>query len=588
MPFPSIAATLSITITPYRRRGEGGEEWLGGPLWSPALPVGAGVVEWMGGDACVALVPLPQTVILNEMKDLDLPGRLHCPPPLERNNILIETLTPHKKETNSVPGRSHLLSQALRFGLTGGLNTLVDLLILNALLGFFPTTSALMLLAYNSLAYSLGAINSFLLNKFWTFASRQKMTRGELARFTLITLCGIGWSSAILWLASSLLHPFLVNATVWANASKVVAITGTALISYLGMRLWVFVSKSPKPPSLFSAPMPLQDNVGPSYANKQITPATDRGRFIAPSTVTLSRIFVTLRSRSGSTTAQGREMLRGVDALITPTTVTPTSVQTISSTTISTPHIPHSLSVVLPAYNEEQVIGATLEHVLNVLHLLAAWLKDFEVIVVNDGSTDHTGAILSAIVETGQCVSVVTHEHNQGYGAALADGFAAATKELTFFMDSDGQFDFRDLARLLLFIDEYDAVIGYRLYRQDTWLRKLNAWGWNLLIRIVLGIHVRDIDCAFKLLRTAFLQQHPPKTRGAMINAELLYHLKRAGYTYREVGVHHLSRRGGRATGANLRVIARAFRELFSSARQWRSEESAHARQLLVSEHHPF
>ena len=184
------------------------------------------------------------------------------------------------------PGRSHLLIQALRFGLTGGLNTLVDLLILNALLGFFPTTSALTLLAYNSLAYTLGAINSFLLNKYWTCASRQKMTRGELARFTLVTLCGIGWSSAILWLASALLHPFLVNATVWANASKVVAIAGTALISYLGMRLWVFVSKSPKPPSQYSAPVPLQDNVGSSYANTQTPPATRRGRLITPTTVT--------------------------------------------------------------------------------------------------------------------------------------------------------------------------------------------------------------------------------------------------------------------------------------------------------------
>ncbi|HEY6410716.1 MAG TPA: glycosyltransferase [Ktedonobacteraceae bacterium] len=495
---------------------------------------------------------------------------------------MIETLAPHKKEAIDAPGHSHLFSQVLRFGLIGGLNTLVDLLILNALLGFFPTTSTLMLLAYNSLAYSLGAINSFLLNKYWTFASRQKVTRAELARFTLITLCGIGWSSAILWLASTLLHPILVNATVWANASKVVAIAGTALISYLGMRLWVFVSKRPKQPPLHSAPTPLQDNVGPSYANKQNTPDTRRGRLIAPTTVTLSD--------SEGSDARGREMLRRVDTeriecAQHDRAVAPTSVRIIPSMTNIAPQIPHSLSVVLPAYNEEQVIGATLEHVLNVL---AAWLKDFEVIVVNDGSTDHTGAIVSTIAETGQRVKVVTHERNQGYGAALADGFAAATKELTFFMDSDGQFDFRDLARLLPFIDEYDAVIGYRLHRQDTWLRKLNAWGWNVLIRNVLGIHVRDIDCAFKLFRTAFLQQHPSKTRGAMINAELLYHLKRVGYTYREVGVHHLPRQAGRATGANPRVIARAFRELFSSARQWRREERAHAQRVFVSEHHPF
>ena len=468
----------------------------------------------------------PFIVTLSAAKGLSLAHQQLFHTLTERKNILIETAAFHKKEQADVlilspdQHRSHLLRQVLRFGLAGGLNTLVDLLILNALLGFFPTTSTLMLLAYSSLAYSLGAVNSFLLNKYWTFASKQKVTRAELARFTLITLCGIGWSSAILWLASTLLHPILVNPTVWANASKVVAIAGTALISYLGMRLWVFVSKRPKQPSQFSAPMPLQNNVGPSYANKQNTPANSL----------------------------------------------------------------HSLSIILPTYNEEQVISITLEHVLNGL---AAWVKDFEIIVVNDGSTDRTGAIVSAIMEIEPRLRVVTHERNQGYGSALAHGFAAATKELTLFMDSDGQFDIRDLQKFIPFIDEYDAVIGYRLHRQDTWMRKLNAWGWNLLIRNVLGIHVRDIDCAFKLLRTDFLHQHPLETRGAMINAELLYQLKRVGCTHREIGVQHLPRRGGRATGANLRVIARAFRELFIFARQWRREERARVQHLFVSEHHP-
>jgi putative flippase GtrA len=478
----------------------------------------------------------------------------------ERNSILIETVAFHNEEAENasldqhlinepdaqdqetyyVPGRSHTLRQVMRFGLVGGLNTLVDLLILNGLLWLFPTTSTLTLLIYSSLAFSLGAVNSFLLNKYWTFGSRQKTTHGEVARFAMTTLCGIAWSTIILWLASTLLHPFLVNATVWANASKVVAIGGTALISYLGMRLWVFVSKTPKKQAQFPAPVPAYSNIRDEHRA-----ALHRG----------SRDITAEREQSLANEVE---------------------VKTVSD---------HSLSIVLPAYNEDAIIGATLSHVLNVL---AAWVKDFEVIVVNDGSTDHTGAIVSTIVEAEPRVRVVTHERNQGYGSALADGFAAATKELTFFMDSDGQFDMRDLARLLLFIDEYDAVIGYRLDRQDTWVRKLNAWGWNLLIRNVLGIHARDIDCAFKLLRTDFLHQHPLETRGAMINAELLYKLKSADYTYREVGVHHLPRRGGRATGANLRVIARAFRELFIFAREWRREERTHAQHILVSEHHSF
>jgi glycosyltransferase involved in cell wall biosynthesis len=236
----------------------------------------------------------------------------------------------------------------------------------------------------------------------------------------------------------------------------------------------------------------------------------------------------------------------------------------------------HSLSVILPAYNEAQVIASTVSTVHSVLD---GWKVDFEIIVVNDGSTDQTGAILAALAARDPRIRFVTHPVNQGYGAALVSGFAAATKELTFFMDADGQFDIRDLRTFFLFIDRYDAVIGYRIDRQDSWMRKLNAWGWKLLIGWVLGVHVRDIDCAFKLLHTDFLRQHPLQARGAMINAELLYTLKQAGGTYKELGVHHLPRQAGRATGASLRVILRAFRELFAYAYKWRREKQQRIQQ---------
>jgi glycosyltransferase involved in cell wall biosynthesis len=230
----------------------------------------------------------------------------------------------------------------------------------------------------------------------------------------------------------------------------------------------------------------------------------------------------------------------------------------------------HSLSVILPAYNEAQVIESTVSGVREVLD---AWQIDFELIVVNDGSVDQTGALVSALSARDPRLRLVTHRVNQGYGAALVSGFAAATRELTFFMDADGQFDIHDLQTFLPYIDAYDAVIGYRLHRQDSWIRRLNAWGWRLLIGWVLGVHVRDVDCAFKLLRTGFLHAHPLETRGAMINAELLYTLQRAGHTHKELGVHHLPRQAGRASGAHPRVILRAFRELFTSAYRWKREE---------------
>lgn len=226
-----------------------------------------------------------------------------------------------------------------------------------------------------------------------------------------------------------------------------------------------------------------------------------------------------------------------------------------------------SLSVILPAYNEEQVISSTLNDVLMTLN---GQVRDFEVIVVNDGSQDSTATIVEAIASTDPRVRLITHEINQGYGATLVDGFAAATKELTFFMDSDGQFDIRDVFRFFPFIDSYDAVLGYRLHRQDSWVRKLNAWGWKQLIGIVFDVHVRDLDCAFKLLHTDFLRAHPLESRGAMINAELLDKLNSSRSTYKQVGIQHLPRHGGKATGAHPCVIIRALRELFLYRYTWK------------------
>ena len=229
-----------------------------------------------------------------------------------------------------------------------------------------------------------------------------------------------------------------------------------------------------------------------------------------------------------------------------------------------------SLSVVLPAHNEEEAIATTVNEVIETL---SAWMLDFEIIVVDDGSQDDTGAILDTISAAYPCIKVIHHLENQGYGAALVSGFEASSRDLTFFMDSDGQFDIHDLARFLPLIAEYDAVLGYRIDRQDTWMRKVNAWGWKQLVGLVYGIHVRDVDCAFKLYPTSFFRENTLETRGAMINTEILYKFTRAGSTYTQVGVRHLPRHGGKATGAKLSVILRAFRELFVFAIKWHREE---------------
>jgi len=231
---------------------------------------------------------------------------------------------------------------------------------------------------------------------------------------------------------------------------------------------------------------------------------------------------------------------------------------------------PHSLSVILPAYNEEALIAYTIS---TILLALSTWMQDFEVIVVNDGSKDRTGEIVADLATYDQRIRLINHPIHSGYGAALISGFESVTKELAFFMDSDGQFDIGDLAHFLPLIQEYDAVLGYRIDRQDTWMRKLNTWGWKQLVRFIFGIHVRDIDCAFKLFRAEFFRTHRLETRGAMINAEIVYKLVRAGYTYTEVGVHHLPRRAVKATEANLTVIVRALYEMFMFAHKWQQDK---------------
>jgi glycosyltransferase involved in cell wall biosynthesis len=239
-----------------------------------------------------------------------------------------------------------------------------------------------------------------------------------------------------------------------------------------------------------------------------------------------------------------------------------------------------SLSVILPAHNEHAPITGT---VTSILEALAKWMMDFEVIVVNDGSLDQTGAILDDLATGNTHIKVIHHEGNKGYGAALVSGFEAVSKDLAFFMDSDGQFDICDLEQFFPLLAEYDAVLGYRIKRQDTWMRKLNAWGWKALVRTIFGVQVRDVDCAFKLYTAQFFREHHLETRGAMINTEILYKFTRAGYTYTQLGVHHLPRNGGKATGAKPAVILRAFRELFSYAWKWHREE-----QLAKTESVPF
>jgi glycosyltransferase involved in cell wall biosynthesis len=220
-----------------------------------------------------------------------------------------------------------------------------------------------------------------------------------------------------------------------------------------------------------------------------------------------------------------------------------------------------SLSIFFPMFNEADNIAETITRTVSVAEA-SPYLHDYEIIAVNDGSHDNSAEIVHALAQTNPRVRLINHPYNKGYGEALKTGLGAARMDYVFFTDADLQFDIKELQNLLVHLHEHAAVIGYRAPRRDPLMRLLNAWGWNLLNRVLFGLNVRDIDCAFKLFKREHIQNIELRSSGAMISAEMLIRLLRNNVRVKQVPVSHLPRIAGSATGASLRVIARAFQEM--------------------------
>jgi len=220
-----------------------------------------------------------------------------------------------------------------------------------------------------------------------------------------------------------------------------------------------------------------------------------------------------------------------------------------------------SISVAMPAYNEEANIQAMIEDVIRVIEPLTS---DYEIVICNDGSRDATAERVREMAIRHPQVRLVEHEVNKGYGAAAFDAMMATTKDLILFTDSDRQFVLDEIHKLLSRLDEADMVAGYRAPRRDPFLRVLYGWGWNMVVTLLFGYTVRDVDCAFKLFRREIIERVGPQIRsfGATFSAEWLVRTKRAGYRIVEAPVTHRPRVAGSQTGARLHVITRAFREL--------------------------
>ena len=147
-------------------------------------------------------------------------------------------------DTHRLPGWKSTVRQFLRYCLVGGANTIIDLLMLNVLLWCFPTNNVLVLVAYNSIAYTSGALSSFSLNKYWTFGHKQRTTRREVVRFVISLFLEVLYSNGLIWLAGKALQPLITNVTLWGNASKLLAVAGGTVISYALMRFWTFANGS--------------------------------------------------------------------------------------------------------------------------------------------------------------------------------------------------------------------------------------------------------------------------------------------------------------------------------------------------------
>ncbi len=233
-----------------------------------------------------------------------------------------------------------------------------------------------------------------------------------------------------------------------------------------------------------------------------------------------------------------------------------------STAAVGASGVVHEVSVVLPAFNEEANVEAVVR---KCAAYLEAHVPEYELLVVNDGSRDRTGEILNRLTSEFPRLRPLHHAENRGYGAALRTGFEAATKRFVFYMDGDGQFDIDDLDKLLpLATDDDHIVTGFRIERRDPFIRRLNAklfGGW--LVRVMLNVRVRDLNCAFKLIPKKVLNAITLESTGALINAEMYGRAVRKGFAIKEVGVHHYPRTAGVQTGAHLSVILKAFYDLF-------------------------
>lgn len=226
------------------------------------------------------------------------------------------------------------------------------------------------------------------------------------------------------------------------------------------------------------------------------------------------------------------------------------------------------LSLVFPIFDEEANVAPLLEAAHNTASRLT---PDYEIILVDDGSRDGSAAVIDEWCARNPRSRVVRHASNTGYGAALRSGLREARGHWIFFSDADLQFDLSEIELLLAHTHEYDIVAGYRARRSDPIHRRVIAFVWGMIVRVLFGLRVRDIDCAFKVFRREVIEAIPIESIGAFVNTEILVRARAHDFSIHQVPVSHRERRHGEQTGARPRVMLRAIIELSKLYRELRS-----------------
>lgn len=225
----------------------------------------------------------------------------------------------------------------------------------------------------------------------------------------------------------------------------------------------------------------------------------------------------------------------------------------------------NSLSVFFPSYNEEKRIKETVTKAKKVLEKVA---KNWEILIVNDGSKDKTGEIAQQLSKKDKRIKVINHNPNRGYGAALKSGLYSAKYPWIAFTDADGQFDFAEITEFIKTQKrtKADCVIGFYRKRQVPFYRKVNTYLWQIIVWILFGLNVRDIDCGFKLIGKHVVDVIPKlqSERGAFISSEFLINANKKKFKIIEIPVNHYPRTTGAGTGANIDVIIKSFVDLFT------------------------